>query len=208
MSAKDTILKRLRAASQPFDDVAPIEERAVVVPMDGVPLVEAFIAQAEALSAHVRQTTSEQEALDYILEIIGADQQILAWDDTHLPLQSLSKALAAQSIRIADAWDGSVRVGITGVEAALAATGSLIVSAKEGRPRSVSLLPYVHIAIVKHQQILPHFEAWVEEQRADLVNFRQSGNHVVITGASRTADIGKELILGAHGPADLHIIIL
>ncbi|MCA9912337.1 MAG: LUD domain-containing protein, partial [Anaerolineae bacterium] len=56
--------------------------------------------------------------------------------------------------------------------------------------------------------ILPHFEAWIAQQGADAENFRQSGNHVVITGASRTADIGMELVLGAHGPADLHIIIL
>lgn len=208
MSAKDNILKRLRAGKQPFTDVAAIDERTLVVPMEGVPLLETFIAKAEALSAHVMQAVSKQDALDYILEIIGADQQVLAWDEDQLPLDALHQALADNNISVADSRDGSVRVGITGVEAALAATGSLIISAKEGRPRSVSLLPYVHIAIVEQEQLLPHFEAWIAQQSADTASFRQSGNHVVITGASRTADIGMELVLGAHGPADLHIIIL
>jgi L-lactate dehydrogenase complex protein LldG len=208
MSAKNNILKRLRAAQTPFSDVPAIKEREIVVSMEGVPLLETFIAKAEALSAHVVQAASQQDALDYILEIVGTDRQVLAWDEDQLPLDALHQALANKNISIADSRDGSVRVGITGVEAALAATGSIVVSAKEGRPRSVSLLPYVHIAIVEQQQILPHFEAWIAQQSTDAASFRDSGNHVVITGASRTADIGMELVLGAHGPAELHIIVL
>jgi len=208
MSAKANILKRLRAAQTPFEDIPAIEKREIVVSMEGVDLLENFVAKAETLSAHVMQAETEQDALDYILEIIGTDQQVLAWDEGQLPLGALHQALAENNISIADPHDGSIRVGITGVEAALAATGSIVISAREGRPRSVSLLPYVHVAIVQKSQLLPHFEAWIEQQKADLDTYRASGNHVIITGASRTADIGMELVLGAHGPADLHIIIV
>ncbi len=208
MSAKDRILKRLRAAQTPFAGLPEIEERQVIAPMDGVPLLDTFIAKAEALSTHVMCATSERDALDYILEIVGTDQRVLAWEQEQLPLPNLYATLAQNNIAVANPHDGSVRVGITGVEAGLAATGSIVVSAREGRPRSVSLLPYVHIAIMQEAQLLPHFEAWIAQQNADRESFRSIGNHVVITGASRTADIAKELVLGAHGPAALHIIVL
>ncbi|NDJ54030.1 MAG: lactate utilization protein, partial [Chloroflexi bacterium] len=75
--------------------------------------------------------------------------------------------------------------------------------------RSASLLPTMHIAIIRQEQIVPNFEAWAEQQRADeFEGFRQASNIVAISGASRTADIAMELILGMHGPAELHIVIL
>lgn len=208
MSAKDNILQRLRKGQQPFTDVPLVTERNVIVPMDDVNLLERFVEQATVLSAYVHQVDDEQSAIDAVLNIIGDDTTVLAWDFEHIPLAKLSDTLSENNISIADSRDGSIRVGITGAETALSATGSLVISAKEGKPRSVSLLPHVHIAIIKQSQIFPHFDAWIELQSQDIKAFRDIGNHVVITGASRTADIGMELVLGAHGPAELHIIIL
>lgn len=208
MSAKQNILKRLRAGQTPFTDVQPITERNVIVPMDDVDLLERFVQQAEALSAHVHQCDTDQDAVDMILRVIGDDKSVLAWDFEHIPLNSLADSLHGNGIHVADPRDGSVRVGITGAEAALAATGSLVISAKEGKLRSVSLLPYIHIVLITKSQILPHFDAWIEQQSQKQNNFRDVGNHVVITGASRTADIGMELVLGAHGPAELYIVIV
>ena len=207
MNSRDHILRRLRAAPTPDMDVS-IGERRVMVPMDGKSLRDEFVRQVQALSAEIVQATSEQEALDAILEIIGEDRTILAWDDASIPLAGLADALRQAGIAVAEPRDNRVRVGITGVEAALAATGSLVVSAKPGRARTVSLLPYVHIAVVREAQILPHFEAWIAQQAADTAGFRRIGNHVIITGASRTADIAMELVLGAHGPAQLVVILL
>ncbi len=208
MSARDNILQRLQAATMPFSDVEPISERREIVPMDGVDLLERFVQKAEALSATVHQLTTEAEAIDIIVSIIGDDKTVLAWDYEHIPLPSLQATLEAKNITVADPRDSQVRVGITGVDAALAATGSLVVSARPGRPRSVSLLPYVHIALLTAEQIMLHLDAWIMAQSAQAQDFRAVGNHIVITGASRTADIGMELVLGAHGPAELHILVL
>lgn len=208
MSARDHILKRLRTGQTPFTEVQAITERHVIVPMDNVDLLERFIEQATALSAYVYEADDEQSAIGYIWQIIGEDTTIMGWDFAHIPLPTLAGHLSDNGITVAAPRDGTVRVGITGVEAALAATGSLVMAAKDGKPRSVSLLPHVHIAVVHRDQILPHFDAWIDEQAQDTVGFRQVGNHIVITGASRTADIGMELVLGAHGPAELHIIVL
>ncbi len=206
MTSRDKILGRLRVVPPPFADIPPITERHLMVPMDGLPLVETFVQRAKLLSEFVMQPASDEEALEAILEVIGSDISILAWDFAHIPLVGLEATLKASDIRVADAWDAAVRVGISGVDAALAATASIVVSARQGRPRTVSLLPYVHIAIIRETQILPHFDAWIAQQ--NLEAFRAVGNHIVITGPSRTADIAMELVLGAHGPAQLHLLVL
>lgn len=210
MSARENILKRLRAAQQPFTDVAPIEERDIIAPLDADPqgLRDRFIAEAEALSATVHQPADAAAAVATILSLIGDETQVLAWAFDEIPVAGLGLALSEHNITVADPRADGVRIGITGVDAALAATGSLVVSARAGRPRSVSLLPHQHIAVVRSEQILPHFDAWIEQQRSDPAAFRAVGNHIVISGASRTADIAMELVLGAHGPADLQIILL
>jgi L-lactate dehydrogenase complex protein LldG len=207
-SSRDKILGRLRAVPPPFADVPPITERKMMVPMEGESLVDTFVQRAKLLSANVLQPDSDEEALETILQIIGEDKSVLSWDFAHIPLAGLSTTLQARGITVADSRDESVRVGITGVDAALAATGSFVVSAREGRDRSVSLLPYVHIVVLREAQILPHLEAWLASCTADPEAFRAIGNHVVITGPSRTADIAMELVLGAHGPAAMHILVM
>ena len=79
----------------------------------------------------------------------------------------------------------------------------------EGKSRNVSLLPYVHIAVVRAEQLLPNMEAWYKQQAEnDLTAFTDTSMTNIVTGASRTADIGMELVLGAHGPANLHVILI
>jgi L-lactate dehydrogenase complex protein LldG len=208
MSARERILGKLRAASRPFEDVPPVADRRVMSPLEPESAAGMFVERLKALSAHVLVTADEPEAVAYVLKIIGEDRRVLAWDFAHIPLEPLGAALAAAGIQVADPRDSDVRVGITGVDAALGATGSLVVSARPGRPRTVSLLPHVHIAVVRAAQVLPHMEAWIAQQSADVAAFREVGNHIIISGASRTADIGMELVLGAHGPAELHVILL
>lgn len=179
-----------------------------MVNMQGEDLRTVFIEQAELLTANVITPNDSEDAIAQILGIIGDDRSVMAWDFDHIPVTGLKEALESANIATTDPHDGTVRVGITGIDAAFAATGSIVVSAQPGRDRTTSLLPHTHIAILREDQILPHFDAWIETVKADKDAFRKSGNHIVITGASRTADIAMELVLGAHGPANLHLIIL
>jgi L-lactate dehydrogenase complex protein LldG len=208
MSARERILGKLRAASRPFEDVPPVGDRRVMSPLEPAGAAAMFVERLKALSAQVLVTADERQAVDYVLGVVGDDAQVLAWDFAEIPLAGLAAALSARGVRVADPHASDVRVGITGVDAALGATGSLVVSARPGRARTVSLLPHVHIAVVRAAQVLPHMEAWIAQQSADVAAFRAVGNHIIISGASRTADIGMELVLGAHGPAELHVILL
>lgn len=203
MSSRETILKRLRSAQKPFEDVKPIEERKTVS-AEASDLKASFIKNASALGVKC-YSGDEEGAIEYILAVIGVDKQILAWDLSEIPLKSFGAALHKAEILIASPRSDGVRFGITGVDAALAATGSIVVSTSRTKPRSTSLLPYVHLAVLRASQILPHLEAWISANKATIA---KNPNHIIITGPSRTADIAMELVMGAHGPAELHLVIL
>lgn len=210
--SRSQILGKLRQARQPFTDIPPITERRHMVRMEEPSqeaLVKRFVEAAEALSCTVGRFTSEDEAIQDIVEKLEGDSSVLAWDWEHIPLPKLKDALKENHCEVAASNDSSVRVGITGAEAALAATGSLVMGVGVGKYRQTSLLPSLHIAVIKADQIVADFEMWMEMQRANQLEiFRQQSNIVLISGPSRTADIAFELILGMHGPHGVHVVIL
>jgi L-lactate dehydrogenase complex protein LldG len=65
------------------------------------------------------------------------------------------------------------------------------------------------MAVIRQGQILPDLETWVARLRQQgLDAFQDTASAMIISGPSRTADIAMQLILGMHGPGELHIIIL
>lgn len=211
MDAREQILGKLRQAQQPFTDVKPIADRRPMIPMADLSSAERlrkFIAEAEALGCRLYQVTAS-EAIEQIMELIDGDKTVLSWDEAALPMDGLHDMLRSLGVAVARHDDGDARVGITGVTAALAATGSLIVESGAGRYRSTSLLPDVHIALMRAAQILPDLESWEDAQRRDAYPaFRRASNTTVITGPSKTADIAHQLVKGAHGPREVHVMIL
>lgn len=102
-------------------------------------------------------------------------------------------------------------IGISGANLAIAESGTLAIVSNEGNARLVTSLPPVHIALITTEKFVETLE-----QAATLIKtlvFASSGLKLTsyvsfITGPSRTTDIEKELVIGAHGPEELHIIIL
>lgn len=211
MSAREQILGKLRGAQQPFADVAPVQDRRPMIPLPELSVAEQlrrFISEAEALGCRVYQV-SPNEALEQIMDLLGGDKKVSSWREAQIPLDGLHGMLGSLGVTVGAPDAGDTRVGITGVTAALAATGSLIVESGAGRYRSASLLPDVHIALMRAEQILPDLESWAEAQRAAAYPaFRQASNTTVISGPSKTADIAHQLVKGAHGPREVHVMIL
>jgi L-lactate dehydrogenase complex protein LldG len=212
MTSRDQILKKLRAVRQPFTDIPPVEERRHMVPLEDLSsagLRERFIMEAEKLKCKVWQVEDAESANQKLLELIGEEKCILSWSPPHIPIDGLESMLSSAGITIADPHDGNVKVGVSGVSAALAATGSLVIVSGEGKSRSASLFPTVYIAVIQENQIVPDLETWFIRQReAGLDQFREASNTVVVSGPSKSADIGMELVVGAHGPAKVHVILL
>ena len=106
------------------------------------------------------------------------------------------------SFRVQDA-----DLGLTGVEYAVASSGTIVMAASPHHPRSASLLPPVHIAVVKQGQLLPDLAALAEKLRYDHGE-RPSSGLALITGPSRTGDIEQTLSIGVHGPGELHVLMI
>jgi L-lactate dehydrogenase complex protein LldG len=211
MNSRERILGNLRQGERPFPAITPPEIYRPMVPItDTSPaaLRARFITEAKNAACIVHQVDTPDAALAAILDIIAKDRRISSWDPAHIPVPGLATALGKANIACVG-QDAGVRVGLTGVDAALAAMGSVVVLSGNGRYRATSLLPSVHIAVVKSTQILPDLESWWSQERTKgLEQTRQSSNIVVITGPSRTADIAMQLVMGMHGPRELHIVLV
>ncbi len=100
-----------------------------------------------------------------------------------------------------------VEVGITDVEAALAETGSIIISSGPHLSRGSYLAPPVHIALVRTSQILADLIDYFDGIDGPLNQPNRSAT-VLISGPSKTADIEGILITGVHGPGEVHVVII
>ena len=147
-------------------------------------------------------------------------REILSWHPDELPLQGIGQFLTEAGIELFvpnDLHDdvdrqraGRTAIGLTGVDAAFAGTGSVVLAPSKGRSRAASLLPYRHIALVPMSTIYPTVEAWLaalrrQERLGDFV--RDSAQLAFITGPSKSADIELNLTLGVHGPKQIHAIV-
>ena len=107
-------------------------------------------------------------------------------------------------------WEAvrTIDVGISGADYALADTGTLVLFSAGSSGRWVSLAPTIHIVLLPVERILPSLDELFDElKRAG--NLSSLGSAVIfITGASRTADIELKLVMGAHGPKELHVVTL
>lgn len=101
------------------------------------------------------------------------------------------------------AFCAAADAGLTGVEAALAETGSLVVRSGPGRSRMVSLLPPVHIALVAASALTTDLFTWTAARGEGM-----PAAVTLISGPSKTADIEQTLAIGVHGPKRLLVILV
>lgn len=216
--ARDKILSRIRSAQgRPGAAKAREEELSdnyvSLKPPGPQPqlhgsLVEQFIAQSERLSASIAKVSTMAEvpkaAARYLNER-GLSLEAVVWKS----MADLDWKSAGLSVEARAPYRDDPKpdlVGITGCFAAIAETGTLAMLSGPDTPASMALLPETHIAVVPESRILAHMEdvfALLRHERGEpprALNF--------ISGPSRTADIEQTLVIGAHGPYRVHLILL
>jgi L-lactate dehydrogenase complex protein LldG len=214
--ARAAILARIRerqgrgAASRPSQaELAAIEtylarHPAGPLPEIGDDVVARFRARAEAMQSTTDRVGTLAAAPAAIAAYLRANGLPLAgcvWPR----LAGLDWAGAGLALEPRAASDRDA-VGVTGVFAALAETGTLMLVSGPDTPATVSLLPETHVAIVPAGRIVKRMEEGWALARAELGVLPRAVNFV--SGPSRTADIDQTLVLGAHGPYRLHMVIV
>lgn len=101
-------------------------------------------------------------------------------------------------------------MGITGADYAIAETGSVVVLPRQGLSRLVSVVPPVHVAIVRPSDIVGTLDDLFTLRRLEYVRSGgEMGSYLnFITGPSRTADIEQTIVVGVHGPREVHMVLL
>ncbi len=160
--------------------------------------VERFEQELKAAGAEF-VLFKEDELIERIMACLNQRgiTSLSAWAGEYLP-SGLLEELTIRGITISHQPDAAVRAGMTGISAAIAETGSLLLCGGPGRPLSISLLPEVHIVIMDVQDICDDLTHVMQ-----MDELRQSSTAVLVTGPSRTADIEMTLTIGVHGPREV-----
>ena len=102
-----------------------------------------------------------------------------------------------------------VDVGISGAQWGIAETGTLVLESARERHRFVSLIPRVHIALLRADHLRGTLgEALSLVRDGDAEGTVSSAAVTLVTGPSRTSDIELTLAIGVHGPQELHVILM
>jgi L-lactate dehydrogenase complex protein LldG len=174
--------------------------------LDHAGQVALFISEAETVDATVARVGNAGDVpgavADYLSRqnlparlVMTTDPQLDAIPWNARPLLELRRGRAE---------DGDA-AGITGAFAAVAETGTLMLVSGADTPTRNNFLPDTHIVVLRASDVVACYEDGWDRLRAAgamprTVNF--------ITGPSRTGDIEQRLVLGAHGPRRLHIVLI
>ena len=101
---------------------------------------------------------------------------------------------------------GDDRLGITGTFCAIAETGTLVVLAGADTPTATTLLPDTHVAVLRSDRIVSGMEEAFDLVRRERGRVPRAMN--LISGPSRTGDVEQTIVLGAHGPFRVHILVV
>jgi len=181
--------------------------------------MEVMVAETEAdIAAALAKIAADRNAE------WGDEKSIVAWDHPLVNSLELSVAMKPLGIPVylprADSSRAEAEtfrkqaetalIGITSADFGLAETATLTMKTRVGQPLHVSLLPSIHIVVIRLEQILSNLKElytllkWDPEQKAEGITHTMT----FITGPSKTADIEATLVHGAHGPRELVVFVL
>lgn len=188
--------------------------------------LERFRQELERVAGVFHRVATLETVPGLILDLARATgaRELVAWEPGALGLD-LGPALRAEGLSVTAAPAGGseaarlahreaaarAQIGVTGVDWALAETGTLILVSGAGRPRSTSLLPDTHVAVFGKGSLLERLEQagiMLEALHADPARSMTGAMINFITGPSRTADIELTLTRGVHGPRDVHAVFV
>ena len=225
MTARDDILGNIRrslgrgalsetAAGELAARVA--EHRRNLIParaasLDPPARVDLFVKMAEDVQTTVARVASDQDVPGEVARYLAAEnlpaELRIAPDPALDALPWADRPLL--QIRRGKAEPGDA-VSLTPCLAAVAETGTLMLTSGETTPTTLNFLPDTHIVVLRAGQVVASYEDGWDLLRTRAGNGSGTLPRTVnfITGPSRTGDIEQKIELGAHGPRRLHVILI
>lgn len=166
--------------------------------------IETFLGEVKKLSG-VGQKLSPSE-VDSALKTLVEEQHVekaTAWETPYLRRLGISEMLNSLGVELVSPNANKHEMalcdlGITEADFLLPETGTLVLKSSAEKPRGVSLLPRVHLAIVRPETLRGDMHQVFTEAKDERYL-------VFISGPSRTADIELTVTLGVHGPRNLYV---
>jgi L-lactate dehydrogenase complex protein LldG len=190
-----------------------------------LPKFESELAKVTGVAHRAASAAELDEVLGGIMRASKGDSVVLSRNPL-LARLGLGERLRAQGVSVTE-WPAageptkesqasyreacfSATVGITGIDWALAETGSLVVTSQSEGSQLASLAPPIHVALYTRDQLLESLDDVLERLPLgrDPDDAAAGRSVVFITGVSRTADIEQILIRGVHGPRELHAVLI
>jgi L-lactate dehydrogenase complex protein LldG len=206
MTDREQILASLRRQTRPISHPPAWESRRH---FDD--LAERFTRSLTAGAGEVHRAADLAEALDILGQLLAelSARQVAVNAEPPFAGIDLPGRWPHIDWRVAGQKDGDLRAfcagadaGLTGADAALAETGTLVVSSGPGHSRLVSLLPPVHIALVPAACLTADLFTWTAGRGGGM-----PASITLISGPSKTADIEQVMAIGVHGPKRLVVIL-
>jgi L-lactate dehydrogenase complex protein LldG len=205
---KDKVLQDIRAALQQATAIPYPDERgqlSQVFPPPDDDLAFIFAQRLIEAKGQLIYCESVTELADNLKQLI----QINGWRHVYAWEKDIQKFLQSHDIREARIGKQLDRaeVGLTTCEALVARTGSILLSSRQASGRSLSIFPPIHIVLTHHKQLYYDLSEALQATQ-DTYKNKMPSMLSITTGPSRTADIEKTLVQGAHGPKELYVLFL
>ncbi len=215
MSARDNILARIRQQSGRIGatteaEIVAVREQAAQHIRGPLPSIAAHdpITHFVSECARLKTTTAEVASLaDVPAEVAryiatqSLEKRCVGWHE----FSPLNWSMAG--ITFDDrAANGDDLIGITGCFCGIAETGTLLLLSAPATPKATALLPETHICVVRKSRIVATMEDAFARMRDEIGEPPRAT--FFVSGPSRTADIEQTLVIGAHGPYRVHIILV
>jgi L-lactate dehydrogenase complex protein LldG len=200
------------------DDAAPTPSVSLgprawlpVVPPDVEGRLALFQKNCVQLKTDLQLVAGVEDAANTLINLRNTHKWVAAAAHHHLLLDQIVPALGLETLYTEERPDAKslekCSVGITACDALISQTGSILLTSRSAGGRALSVLPPHHLIIARADQLVPDLPA-----ACDLLSARYGENYpsfiTFITGPSRTGDIERILVLGAHGPKNLTIILI
>ena len=160
--------------------------------------LERFQKELTTLGVETYLEASAADVRNRVMTLV-AGRRLLSWDPELLPYQLASLLTNFILGRNTREEQAAAEIGLTGCDAAIAETGSLVLLSGKGKSRAVSLLPTTHVAVVRRGDL---YFSMGEFFRKSAEQLAESAGCTIITGPSRTADIELSLTLAPLPQSD------